>query len=196
MQCPLCCINVPYTGTWAKGKWLWFNSKLLANPVSGQYRFIKQKITFDGYSYSLSVPDTDVTVSSTSEPKVWWDEPAMKTYITAKSDCGDAFMSGLAWKVPVDNFAPKAIRWCGTFTCSSPVSNVRWSYGVATYSENSNFLANGYNGLRVQPSQCSVRAAGADSWQYEVGAPTDERLSGQAEVDADTGNMASAYSGV
>lgn len=139
---------------------IWFNSHLTS--VSGYTgsvtlyftnQFIKVT-TQGGTSYTLSVPDSAVTLSAMATAAVSYSNG----WFTTSSFTGqDPFMSGYAWDVPT-GVDPKAatVTWSGDFSSSQSGVSLNWQWSAAAYT---NFSTN-YNALGVTPVDASGLQSG------------------------------------
>ena len=123
-----------------KGNWIWFNSTL--NPCTGitnktyTCNITGQTITgtIGGSNVSLTVPDAQITYSSTATNAtttftngVW-----VTTCPLASTLAGDQLGSALAYQLPFDSAGFGNLTWDGSFAVTPGVS-VDWKWAASVY---------------------------------------------------------------
>jgi hypothetical protein len=153
----------------AAGSTIWFSSVLKAgglgsNPVT--VNFINQTITFtaNGTTYTLAVPDAQVTFSPTATQATTAFGPTgyPNQWVTTvpSSLSGNQFLSGLGFTVPSAGLPGGItnVRWQGNMWTTSSVV-VNWQWAAAEYS---NFSTN-YANLGVKPTDANNKNPYANS---------------------------------
>jgi hypothetical protein len=135
------------------GNWLWASSvvKVTAStlPVHIYFTAGQLQFTANGTAYTLPVPAAELTIDpNVTQATTTFDTPSGMWLTTApKSFAGNAFITGVAWQVPVN--LPGGIHpvtWSGSFEADASVS-VNWQWAAAVYTQ---FAVDG-NGLEVKP---------------------------------------------
>jgi RHS repeat-associated protein len=137
----------------AGGNWLWATSvvKVTAStlPVHIYFTAGQLQFTANGIAYTIPVPAAELTIDpNATQATTTFDTPSGMWLTTApKSFAGNAFITGVAWQVPVN--LPGGIHpvtWSGSFEADASVS-LNWQWAAAVYSQ---FAVDG-NGLEVKP---------------------------------------------
>jgi len=149
----------------AAGSSIWFSSVFKVNGLGSAPAHLyvtSQHIAFtaNGVSYDLPVPDGIVTITpgSTTASTTFDSNGRWETSIPAQFS-GNAFLSGLAWTVPV-NLAGgiHPVTWYGTFTSDTTGLSVNWVWAAAVYTQ----LSASYNAFHVKPVDDSHLKSNSD----------------------------------
>ncbi len=138
----------------AGGSSIWFNSifkvKSGLGSSGGVIRFNNSKVTFtaSGVNYTLPVPDSEITFSSSATT-------ASTAFVNGKwvttvpaGFSGNVFLAGLPYQTAGGlTGGIKDVTWTGTFTSSTSNVNVEWKWAAAVYNP---FNGDG-NALGVKP---------------------------------------------
>jgi hypothetical protein len=190
----------------AAGDTVWFNGVLKVNGLGSAPARIfvtHASITFtaDGQTYQLTVPDSQITLSSSitlattffaklspeiGSPIGW------RTALPASGLAGNDFLAGLSFAVPASGLPGgiKNVVWQGTFSSDTPGLTVNWQWGAAAYT---NFSTK-YNDLGVKP----VDDNKASQYQNSDHAGTPENFKADVVGGARGGggsNFTGSYSG-
>jgi hypothetical protein len=136
----------------SKGNWIWFNSTL--NPCTGTNKTYTVNITgqtitgtIGGSNVSLTVPDAQITYSSTTTNAtttftngVW-----VTTCPLASTLAGAQHGSALAYQLPFNSSGLGSLTWSANFAVTPGVS-VGWNWAASVYT---NFSAN-YTALGIK----------------------------------------------
>jgi len=147
----------------AAGDFVWFNgvtkvSGLSASPVTVFVTHATITFTANGKTYSLTVPDSEITFSTSTtvattdfevlSPEIGsplgWD-----TDLPFSGLAGNDFLAAVKFKVPAGGL-PGGIQnviWQATFSSNTPGLTLNWQWGAAVYT---NFGVD-YNSLGVKP---------------------------------------------
>jgi hypothetical protein len=144
----------------AGGNYIWFSSVGKVSGVASEpvtLRVVNQTIEFtsNGIPYSLSVPDTTITLTPGATSAGATYGPGGWAVSTPGSVSGNVFLSGLGWRVPDGGLAGgsvKSITWQGDFTTTAPGVSVNWKWAAAVYKTFSD-----------DPAQLGVKAVDANN---------------------------------
>lgn len=147
----------------AAGDYVWFNAVLKVNGLGSNPATIfvtHASITFtaDGQTYTLTVPDSQIMLSSTytmattvfaklsaeiGSPFGWL------TKLPASGLAGNDYLGGLTFAVPADGLpgSVQNVIWQGTFSSDTSGLTVNWQWGAAAYTS----FDTEYKDLGVKP---------------------------------------------
>lgn len=191
----------------AAGDYLWFNAVLKVNgqgstPVTIFVTHATISFTANGQSYVLTVPDSQITLSSgvtvattaftTLSPEIG-SPLGWKTRLQASGLAGNDYLAGLTFAVPAGGL-PGGIQnviWQATFSSDNKDLSVNWQWGASVYT---NFETKYYNLLGVKP----VDDNKASKYQNSDHAGTPENFKASVTGGATGGggsNFTGSYSG-
>ena len=147
----------------AAGDYVWFNAVFKVNGLGSEPAtivFTNASITFtaDGQTYTLPVPDSEITLSSSyvlattaygklsaelGNPFGW------RTKLPASGLAGNDYLTGVSFAVPASGL-PGGIQnvvWQGTFGSDTAGLTVNWQWAAAAYTS----FDTKYNDLGVKP---------------------------------------------
>jgi hypothetical protein len=137
------------------GDTLWFSSDFKVNglgqsPVTLQFTQGSIAFTANGTTYTVNIPNADVTFSPTATTATTTFNASQDTWetILPMHFSGNGFLSGAALALP--GGLPGGIHnvtWQGQFSASTPGVSVNWQWAAAAYK---NFSSD-YNALDVKP---------------------------------------------
>ncbi len=127
----------------ASGNYIWFNSvakvsgRNTSKTTTIQFRDGKISFTANGTPYVLTVPGSVLTFSPTAASAKTEVGSDGRWYITVPASYnGNVFLSGLAWKLPVNlPGGIKPVTWSGTFTSDSSGLGLDWKWAAAVYTK-------------------------------------------------------------
>jgi uncharacterized repeat protein (TIGR01451 family) len=159
---------IAYNPVSGQNNYIWFNSiispKGLPKTGTVSMQFTNQQISFsyvDPVSHAtvnenLGVPNATLTLSSSTTTASTYFNTTSNSWVTnlpLTGLAGNDFLSGLAFKVPVDGLPGgiQPVAWSGTFSTATKGLSVQWKWAAVVYN---NFSSN-YNALDVKPSDDS-----------------------------------------
>jgi hypothetical protein len=124
----------------AAGNWIWFSSVFKVSGMGSTPAHLyvtSQHIAFaaNGVNYDLPVPDGIVTITpgATTASTTFDSNGRWETSIPAQFS-GNAFLSGLAWKLPANlPGGVNPVTWYATFTSDKSGLSVNWVWAAAVY---------------------------------------------------------------
>lgn len=137
------------------GDYIWFNANFTANgiPSAGATITLSNSIisfTANGVKYSLSVPNAQITFSTSATCATTSFSSNLWTTTVPISGSDEIFLSGLAFPVPPGGLPGgiNPVTWTGTLTSTTADITVNWKWGAAVYTS----FTTAYNDLKVKPT--------------------------------------------
>jgi hypothetical protein len=138
------------------GNYIWFNANFTASgiPSTGAtitFAFSTITFTADQTSYSLAVPNAQITFDPNAVCSSTTFDTASNTWITTVplSGSDEIFLSGVAFQAPVSfSRVQGPVSWQGTFASTTPGISVAWKWGAAVYKT----FSSDYNALGIKPT--------------------------------------------
>jgi LPXTG-motif cell wall-anchored protein len=191
-------ITSDFNGTPIAGNdFIWFSSVIHLSggvpttPFTTSIRDASIRFSAGGTNYTLSVPDAVITFDGTAKATTTFRNGGFVTE-TNPSFSGNAFLAGLAFRVPLTGFSGgiKSLTWTADFYASKPGVDVHWQWAAAGYTS----FGTDYNTLGIKPAD----APGASRYPNSDHAGTPEAYKGFVVGGARGGggsNATGSYSG-
>jgi hypothetical protein len=154
---------IPYNPVSGQQNYIWFDSVIspAGLPKSGTVtiNFTNQVIAFSytdpvthaTVNQSVPVPNATLTISSSNTQASTYFNTTTNSWVTSVplTGPGNDFLSGLAFKVPVDGLPGgiQNVTWSGTFVTNTTGVSLNWQWAATVF----NNFSNNYNALNVKP---------------------------------------------
>ena len=143
----------------AAGSFIWFNSVMKpqglgSDPVTIQVRNASVQFDVNQVSYSVSVPDANITFSPGTTTATATYDPSQNAWnVQAPSSgiSGNTFLDGLIFQVPAGGFPGgiNPVTWSANFSTATPGVTMQWQWAAAVYPASD--FSTDYTALGVKP---------------------------------------------